>query len=143
MASINAIPDGGYRLADGDSQAFLEDKFVDTVRKLMSELRWNQWKDNAYSDDVSMMDALCRILCCNRFSEFYLPFIQGLPRLPESQEYVFSIIKSNASPHYKPYYDSVVSSTKGRGFFTTAEGHIGLAPRRIRPGDQVCIVLGC
>ena len=143
VATIDAIPDGGYELADVESQAFLEDKFIDTVRKLMGELRWNRWKDNANADDVSIMDALCRTLCCNRFSELYIPPIQGLPRFQESQEYVSSIIKSDASPHYVPYYDSVVSSTKGRAFFTTKEGHIGLAPRRSRAGDQVCIVLGC
>ena len=142
VATIDAIPNAGRNLAYIESQILLEDAFVDTVRKLMDELRWTQRKKNAPTDDVSIMEALCRTLCCNHFSESYLPPLQNLPPFQESQEYVNRIVKSNAMPIYRPYYTSVPSFTKGRVFFTTAEGHIGLAPREVRPGDQVCIVLG-
>lgn len=126
-----------------ESEPFLEDNFANTLRKLVSDLRWNQWKDNAPTDDVSIMEALCRTLCCDRFAETCLPPSPGLPRFQESREYVFRVIKSNALPIYKPYYNLVNFLTEGRAFFTTVEGHIGLAPRGSTLGDQVCIVLGC
>jgi hypothetical protein len=30
-----------------------------------------------------------------------------------------------------------------RSFVATEEGYIGLAPNNVRPGDQVCVLLGC
>ena len=142
VATVDAIPNV-WRLAHVESQVLLEYVFVDTVRRLISELQWRKWKGNTPTDDVSIMEALCRTLCCNRFAESYLPPKQGSPRFQESQDYVLRIMKSNALPTYRPFYESVFYSTMGRAFFATAEGHIGLAPHRLRPGDQVCIILGC
>jgi hypothetical protein len=32
---------------------------------------------------------------------------------------------------------------KDRGFFTTHKGHISIASRGVKPGDRVCVLLGC
>ncbi|OCK81163.1 HET-domain-containing protein [Lepidopterella palustris CBS 459.81] len=32
---------------------------------------------------------------------------------------------------------------RGRSFITTEEGHVGLGPKGVKPGDMICIILGC
>lgn len=48
----------------------------------------------------------------------------------------------------KPVHSYCSDATSGgllnnRAFLITREGHIGFAPQAARPGDEVCIILGC
>ena len=106
---------------------------------------WRALQKEKHTDvtDKLIIDAICRTLCGNEFSEYYLPRSQGRPRLQESQAYILDLLKENAGPIYADYITLVKYITKNRALFTTQEGKIGLAPRRIETGDRLCIVLGC
>ncbi len=136
VATIDSFDRLGQDWFNDISKAFRGHSFVLTARRLLVRLRQNH---DLYPDE-SVEDALCRTLHCNRFSESYLPYIQGLPHLQDSRDAMLRIFRSN---EWSSSLDSIFTLIKGRVFFTTEEGHIGLAPHRIDPGDQVCIVLGC
>ena len=89
------------------------------------------------------IDALCRTLCCNEFSESFLPPPQTHPHLRECQAYMLCLLKDNGDRVCQRYVESAGYFTEKRVFFTTKEGDIGLAPRRTEPEDVLCIVLGC
>lgn len=110
------------------------------ARRLLCALGQEEDIDVAY---YSYIEALCRTLCCNDFSESYLPPLQGLPRLHESQAYMLNNLKDNAGPVYEDYIGQLLKKTANRAFFTTKEGNMGLVPRRTEIGDRLCIVLGC
>ena len=130
---------------------------VDSVHNIMdrelSTIVQSLWraigqKKNMGVDDDSRIDALCRTLCGNEFSESYLPPFQSRPRFLETKVLVFNFLKNGTSSHYRDgnylkCKTEVRYKTKGRAFFTTREGYIGLAPRRTEVGDQLCIALGC
>ena len=111
------------------------------------------WRALGQGEDMdvgenSKMDALCHTLCCNGFDELFRPSSQGLPRLQESQAFMSTFLKDDTSPQYRDgnrldYELSVRYWKRNRAFLTTKEGNIGLAPRRTRIGDRLCIVLGC
>ena len=120
----------------------MDQEISSTARRLWRALE--QKLDIDVADD-SKIRALCRTLCCNIFSESFLPPLQRCPRLQESQVLMFNFLKYVTGPRYsyQNYTKSVKFMTKGRAFFTTKEGKIGLAPRRTEIGDRLCIVLGC
>lgn len=125
-------------------KAFFGYEFSLTARRLMVRLR--EFFDTYPNESIE--DAFCRTLHCNRFSESYLPHVQGLPHLQESRVELLRIIDAighgpESDLYNRSSIDSIITLIKGRVFFTTKERHIGLAPCRIEPGDQVCIVLGC
>lgn len=100
-------------------------------------------KQDTYIARGSMIEALCRTLCCDNFSERYQPPLPGYPSLKESKEYLLGLMDSG-KPNYHPLYpSSVIKAAQGRVFFTTLEGYIGLAPAAAEPQDQVSVLLGC
>jgi hypothetical protein len=40
-------------------------------------------------------------------------------------------------------FDALQQFLPGRALFTTADGNIGLCPADTRPGDHICVILGC
>lgn len=94
------------------------------------------------------MDALCRTLCGNEFSESYLPPFQNCPRFLETKVLMFNFLKNGTRSRYRErnylqWKNLVRSTTENRVFCTTKEGNISLAPRKTETGDRLCIVLGC
>ena len=105
----------------------------------------------SYVSGGSKLDAYCRTLCGNRFSGQYLPANALMPVFQESRECLSSILSppetnikmhSNLATCYRQYLSRVFYFCNGTSFFTTEEGHIGLAPRAAKPGDRVCVLLG-
>ena len=124
-----------------DSVHNIVDRTISTiVQRLWRAI--GQEKNMGVADD-SKMDALCRTLCGHKFSESCLPPSQNDPHWQESQAYILNILKDNGDRVYRPYLHSTSYYTRNRAFFTTKEGDIGLAPCRSKPGDILCIVLGC
>ena len=124
-----------------DSVHDIQDQELSFIaRRLLCALGQEEDIDVAYYSNI---EALCRTLCCNIFSESTLPPVQGLPRLRESQAYMLDILEDNAGPVYEDFIVQLRQNTANRAFFTTKEGNMGLVPRRTETGDRVCIVLGC
>jgi hypothetical protein len=105
----------------------------------------------SYFGGGSMLDAYCRTLCMNMFSENWIPTPSGFPSSGSSKDFLAAVLKLDGSdiPDINPgspdaWYVNVVSNfVRYRSFFTTKEGYIGLAPKAAKPGDEVCILLGC
>lgn len=106
-------------------------------------------KSKEYVGGGTMFDAVCRTLCCNMFSDNYEPNYSYFPDYSQSKDVVrgfLSIYNNREPPSDKDqtrYLDEVAKAFRGRSFFVTDDGYIGLAPRTVEPGDQVCILLGC
>ena len=92
-----------------------------------------------------MLEALCRTFCANSFAEGSVPADTSLPGFEQSREYLRSLVESPSKPGPEDltYLNRVADNVTGRSFFTTREGHIGLALRVARAGDQICILFGC
>ncbi|KAM0799809.1 heterokaryon incompatibility protein-domain-containing protein [Usnea florida] len=129
------------------------DSVHDIGKRRLPSIARRLWRVLGREEDIGgardlKMDALCRTLCCNEFSESHLPPSQSRAHSQDCQKLMFSLIKGVTSSHYRDrnyllYNNFVRAKTKNRAFFTTKEGNIGLAPRRTKSGDQLCIVLGC
>ena len=106
---------------------------------------WSALRKEKHTDvtDKSIIDAFCRTLCGNAFSESYLPPFRSSPRWQESQAYMLNLLNGNVGPICEDYITSISHEIKNRALFTTKEGKIGLAPRRTETEDRLCIVLGC
>jgi hypothetical protein len=93
-----------------------------------------------YVNGKSLLEAFCRVLYADRFHDRvdaeYAPKIEPLMKtisLVLARDPAANGREDGRDSHY----------WKGRVFFTTKEGYIGLASDCASPGDQVCVLLGC
>ena len=120
----------------------------DFSQKFLSDV-----KSASYVSGGSKLDAYCRTLCDDHFVDKCLPAPASMPVFSESREWLSSILSPSETgieidfkvatvdePY--DYVQWIRHFCNGRSFFTTEEGHIGLAPRAARPGDRVCVLLG-
>ena len=116
---------------------------TEEMRKIVRNIvRVNAENDTCAASD-SMIDSVCRTLCCNRFAERHLHHVPELPDTQESRKYVRDLMKSRKLVEYDKYTFQVYNNVKKRASFRTRNGHIGIGPQSIRAGDQACILLGC
>ncbi len=100
------------------------------------------------SERDATVSSLCRTICCNVFAETRSPPTSH-PSFEICRKYIHRIIDTTQdtaleeSQQIVLYLAQVRSAIRGRSFFTTVDGYIGLAPIATKPGDQVCILLGC
>ena len=93
--------------------------------------------------------SLCRTFCCNMFADLYSPPNSNLASLEDCRKSIYRIVEVTGdtalelSPVERVVVARLRASIKGRSFFTTVDGYIGLAPMATKPGDQVCVLLGC
>ena len=93
--------------------------------------------------------SFCRTLCCNYFAERFSPPDPNEVSFEIGRKYMHRIIDTTRdtaldnSQERRIFLRSVASAMRGRSFFTTDGGYIGLAPIATKPGDEVCILLGC
>lgn len=52
------------------------------------------------------------------------------------------ILGDEAPPQFMAFIATFQQATRNRRFFITEDGHMGLGPRLIEPGDLVCVLLG-
>ena len=101
------------------------------------------------SERDATVNSLCRTLCCNLFADSFPPPNSIYASFELCRKYIDRIIDTTRdtaleeSPESSSYIARVRFSIRGRSFFTTDDGYIGLAPIATKPGDQVCILLGC
>lgn len=112
------------------------------MRKIVSNLIGGRTGLDPYVAGGSLVDAICRTLCCNYFAENYLPVVTSLPGTEKSIEYMRNLMDNRELIERWSYVDQVDRCAEGRTYFRTRSGHIGLGPSSIQPEDQACMVLG-
>ena len=107
---------------------------------------------NMYVGNRKLLDALCRTLVMGAFRELYDPSLADLVS-EEDGKLAFSKFIGGPSKYSEDdilddreaqrYLTAVFVCARNRSLIFTRAGRIGLAPRATRPGDRVCVLLGC
>ncbi|KAI4281776.1 MAG: hypothetical protein L6R38_003431 [Xanthoria sp. 2 TBL-2021] len=98
---------------------------------------------------VDKLRSLCRTLCAAEFREMSTPANPDFPFLEESLKYIMDCddwLRQNSTKPPRPhssYMAHVNGFSSGRVLVTSADGRLGLAPRATKPGDKICVILGC
>lgn len=93
--------------------------------------------------------SLCRSLNFNEFIDSHMPINSTLADLERAVEYTASCWRrmSDKSLPLPESYDSFLNLTRfsmnGRSLIVTTDGCPGLAPENTKPGDKICVILGC
>ena len=119
---------------------------IDEIRRLAPP----DFEDVGYDFGGSLINAVVSIYCANTFDQSTRPPTVRWPAFERSRELVLEILRNkHLTPDCPPgtderrYLDFVLTYCEGRSFITTKEGYIGLAPKTAKPGDQICVLLGC
>ncbi|KAK2601524.1 hypothetical protein QQS21_004909 [Conoideocrella luteorostrata] len=97
-----------------------------------------------------LLEAYCRIFCCNEFGEKWSPTRSYTPDTQKSMEFFASMINMDKATMETTveldaagiYLSYVYGNCRGRCLFSTKEGYVGLAPKSAKPGDEVCFLFG-
>jgi hypothetical protein len=124
-----------------------QDDFINDLQRCIQFWGLSKW----YVTGESAHDAHVRTLCGNTFSDSYHPSHPSLM----SYEICSSIIERSWQKRAvdeiwnlterastSKVIAGICDTLKGRSYFTTTEGYIGLAPRETRSGDIICVLLG-
>lgn len=93
--------------------------------------------------------SLCRSLNCNEFIDSHIPTNSRLADLERAVEYTASYwrrMSDNSLPlpeSCDPFLNLTRVSMNGRSLIVTTDGCPGLAPENTKPGDKICVILGC
>jgi hypothetical protein len=121
--------------------------FDEDIIEAVQSLVFSDVLDGVYVAGGSMLDAYCRTLCGNLFSETILPCSSDYPSFDESKKALRDTLVSQSEVSSAVanwgYFSMVGRHLIGRILFKTYEGCIGLAPRAAQPNDQICVLLGC
>ena len=119
---------------------------IDEIRRLAPPV----FEDVVYDFGGSLINAVVSTFCANTFDQSTRPPTVRWPAFERSRELVLAILRNkHLTPDCPPgsderrYLDFVLTYCEGRSLITTKEGYIGLAPRTAKPGDQICVFLGC
>ena len=88
-----------------------------------------------------------RTLYANRFSNRYIPRRESLLSTSASREFVSILNKAvnptSLGPHVGKFISEFQTMAHGRCFLKTTKGYTGLGLQGVRPGDIICVFLGC
>jgi hypothetical protein len=98
---------------------------------------------------IPLLEALCITVSCGRFLDSFHPPDPDYWDQPSAKVLLKKLLTEELPPTQE-LLDSdlqalgfrVQGRFRGRKFFTTSEGHFGLGPQGIEPGDKVCLLLG-
>ncbi|KAM0326293.1 hypothetical protein ACHAQA_006891 [Verticillium albo-atrum] len=99
-----------------------------------------------------LLEAYCATLAWGLFDCLYLPPMEAYPDHDVSMESLKLVLeqqddtkRTSSSYDYSTlvYVTQLIATCKGRTFFTTEEGYIGLGPKHTKAGDKVFVILGC
>ena len=97
----------------------------------------------------SRIESLCRTLCCNSFAEKWHPPRDEFPSFPELIRHVINSYECLLDSQQEPsevcslYARWANKMMFGRRLVMMANGLFGLVPEGTRPGDIICVLLGC
>ncbi|KAL8646965.1 MAG: hypothetical protein Q9226_006629, partial [Calogaya cf. arnoldii] len=97
----------------------------------------------SYLDGSDMLDAVCRTLCMDFLADNFTPALEKHPTLEMASQYIRRLSHDSTAEAQPSYLSRVKYYMKGRYFFTTKQGYIGLLPEAGKRGDQVYVILGC
>ena len=95
------------------------------------------------------LESICRILCCNYFSDIFEPADKIFPELQATLEHFRTMVDPIAEPTNDflnsalQFYSRCWHNGHKRTFIITEEGYIGMAPQTAHPGDFIVVFLGC
>ena len=130
-----------------DNLKVRDENLVTAIQRVVS----HDILEGSYIGGGSLLTAYCHTFCAGYFSDKESPPSAPWPNLQASLEVLSAILQpgKKKSPDRSPgsqskrFLGSVSDCCIGRSVFRTREGYIGLAPQMVRPGDQVCNLLGC
>lgn len=109
--------------------------------------------DSPYDGNQSMMDAYCRTFAGDAFRENKIPPDPKQLTFDQAKEALKQIWSMDEDwtgyedlvedPLVRRFIEECTSCTRGRCFFTTEDGYIGLAPLETQAGDIISVILGC
>ncbi len=140
IKSVETLPQPAYPF-----QILHEEDTVDAIRALIVP----KVNPISLSERDAMVNSLCRTICCSAFAENYSPPSSDFPSFAACRKNTYDIIDTTRGTVLEESHESILYlarvgyAFKGRSFFTTNDGYIGLAPTATKPGDEVCILLGC
>ena len=132
-------------------------KFSDIMDTLAGVFKVKS-ETSEYESSVSqaevVVDHCLRVISDECLKENWWPTDNDRPNLTQIKKELLQSRRRDGSQDWDGFYKSTskkmmkyMRSTEkvivGRGFFSSTEGNIGLAPRDTREGDIVCVVLGC
>ncbi|RDW74779.1 hypothetical protein BP6252_05921 [Coleophoma cylindrospora] len=98
----------------------------------------------------TMLEAFCRTVCSNEFWESYtnndarLPGFYEFTQYPSISQWAEALSRGFQFLHEKHLYlNHIINMLNSRSLFITEDNYIGIGPGNLRPGDEVCILLGC
>ena len=125
----------------------------DTNDEIVDEIRSFAPRNSEHSPYIaggSLIDAFCSTICANVFTNMTWPPHPVYPQFEKSRDFLLAILEDSSRTFtYTPgsdvslYLGLVLELCHKRSFITTEEGYIGLAPEASKPGDQICVLLGC
>jgi len=144
---------GGATATIEDVQPMHFDGSEDDFQTMLMAL-WKMVKSNlAFSNDteISRLSAACEALCCGVFRHSTIPVREDYPEFKSAMQTFESKLATDSlfyrdvdSTDNWAYYQRYVRHLcQNRSFFVTTEGSVGVAPLSARPGDIVCVFLGC
>ena len=120
-------------------------EIVDAIRALIVP----KVKSISLSERDAMINSLCRTVCLNTFADDFSPPDLDFASFESCRNITYHMIDTTRGTALEDFHEGqlyvarVGSAMKGRSFFTTIDGDIGLAPIATKPGDEVCVFLGC
>ncbi|KAI1292920.1 heterokaryon incompatibility protein-domain-containing protein [Xylaria venustula] len=103
-----------------------------------------------YPSGGSVLEAYASTLDAGIFSDNYVTPPQGLFSKEDAVRCINKLVQSGTQAssvqvvgQEQACVDLMKGFLIGRAFFTTETGYIGIAPKSVVPGDEVCVILGC
>ena len=101
--------------------------------------------------ETSQLSAVCDTLCAGSFRHAMIPIREDLPHFKSVMQTFKAVMVTGAllsgdvdsTNEWRKYGDRVRPVCRNRNFFVTTEGSVGIGPPAARPGDIVCVLLGC
>ena len=129
----------------GRDKYFLIGEIEDAIRALVVP----KVKPLSPSEREATVISLCRTLCCNIFADSYSPPHPNMVSFEIGRKHMHRTIDTTRDTAFDDsrerlgYFGRVATAIRGRSFFTTDDGYVGLAPIASKPGDEICVLLGC
>jgi hypothetical protein len=125
-----------------------------STRKTVALIRRFASLDLTQNLDVNggeVFDTYCRTLCCDEFRDSFDPPNTLFSSRDKSKEALRLFLRRERivepakpfDPDFQLYANAARSFMKGRSFFSTDKGHIGLGPKLANLEDEVVVSLGC
>lgn len=120
----------------------------------MLEALWNMIVSHSATSDLtekSQLSALCDAICCGLFRHATIPTREDFADFKSVMQTLtnqlgvepVAIKKLSSKDDWNKYTKWVRDVCRNRSFFLTTQGSVGLAPLSARPGDVICVFLGC